>query len=141
MEILYAVTLARGIRGFNVFMLVGGENPAGFENGTGREYDLDAPIGRSGEVRPHAAVLRASCESSGRSSRSFLPPSRCATHAGLVHAVRERGIGRWSREFADAGAAMTGIFSSGDFGLSSAQSLSALLTLANVSWGRWTGAQ
>ena len=37
--------------------------------------------------------------------------------------------------FADVRAAMSGMFSMGDLGLSSAPSLAALLTLANVSWG------
>ena len=137
MEILYAVTLARGIRGFNVFMLVGGENPAGFENGTGREYDLDAPIGRSGELRPHAAVLARQL----RVVRAIEPELLAAeplrdTWLASCHVPYESAAlvaGRGG--FADVAAAVTGIFSSGDFGLSNAQSLSALLTLANVSWG------
>jgi beta-galactosidase len=136
MEMLYAVTLARGIRGFNVFMLIGGENPAGFENGTGREYDLDAPIGRSGELRPHAAVLARQM----RVVRAIEPellaaePLRdtwLACHVPYESAALVAGRGG----FADAAAAVTGMFSSGDFGLSNAPSLSALLTLANVSWG------
>lgn len=136
MEMLYAVTLARGVRGFNVFMLVGGENPAGFENGTGREYDLDAPIGREGELRPHAAVLARQL----RVVRAIEPellaaePLRdtwLACHVPYESAALVAG----RSGFADVAAAMTGIFSSGDFGLSNAPSLSALLTLANVSWG------
>lgn len=136
MEMLYAVTLARGIRGFNIFMLVGGENPAGFENGTGREYDLDAPIGRSGELRPHAAVLARQM----RVVRAIEPellaaePLRdtwLACHVPYESAALVAGRG----SFADVAAAVTGIFSSGDFGLSNVPSLSALLTLANVSWG------
>ncbi len=136
MELLYAVTLARGVRGFNIFMLVGGENPAGFENGTGREYDLDAPIGYRGELRPHAEVLRRQL----RIVRAIEPellaadPIRdtwLASYTPYESAALVAGRG----EFADAGGAMTGLFSSGDFGLSNAQSLSALLTLANVSWG------
>ena len=136
MEILYAVTLARGIRGFNIFMLVGGENPAGFENGTGREYDLDAPIGRSGELRPHAAVLARQMRVVRAIEAELLAaePLRdtwIAWHVPYESAALVAGRGA----FADAGAAVTDIFSSGDFGLSNAPSLSALLTLSNVSWG------
>ena len=136
MEILYAVTLARAIRGFNIFMLVGGENPAGFENGTGREYDLDAPVGANGELRPHAAVLARQM----RVVRSIevellaaepLRDTWLACHVPYESAALVAGRGG----FADAGAAVTGMFSNGDFGLSNAASLSALLTLANVSFG------
>jgi len=136
MEILYAVTLARAIRGFNIFMLVGGENPAGFENGTGREYDLDAPIGANGELRQHATVLARQM----RVVRAIEPellaaePLRdtwLACHVPYESAALVAGRGG----FADAGAAVTGMFSSGDFGLSNAASLSALLTLSNVSFG------
>ena len=136
MEMLYAVTIARGIRGFNIFMLVGGENPAGFENGTGREYDLDAPIGLHGELRPHAAVLARQM----RVVRAIEPellraqPLRdtwIACHVPYESAALVAGRG----VFGDAGAAVTGMFSNGDFGLSNAPSLSALLTLSGVSWG------
>ena len=136
MEMLYAVTIARGIRGFNIFMLVGGENPAGFENGTGREYDLDAPIGLEGEIRPHAAVLARQM----RVVRAIEPellgaePLRdtwiaCYVPYESAALVAGRGV------FGDTGAAVTGMFSNGDFGLSNAPSLSALLTLSGVSWG------
>lgn len=136
MEMLYAVTLARGIRGFNIFMLVGGANPAGFENGTGREYDLDAPIGLGGELRPHAAVLKRQLQVVRAIEAELLAaePLRdtwLACHVPYESAALVGGRGG----FADMGAAVTGIFSSGDFGLSNAPSLSALLTLANVSWG------
>jgi beta-galactosidase len=136
MEMLYAVTLARGIRGFNIYMLVGGENPAGFENGTSREYDLDAPIGAEGELRPHAEVLARQL----RVVRAIEPellaaePLRdtwLACYVPYESAALVAGRGA----FADAGAAVTGMFSSGDFGLSNVSSLSALLTLADVSWG------
>ncbi len=136
MEWLYAVTLARGIRGFNIFMLVGGENPAGYELGTGRAYDLDAPIGLDGALRPHAKVL-------ARQIRVVR-----AVEAELVTAepLRDTWIGFYTPYesaslvggrgvFADARGMVSGLFSSGDFGLSSALSLPALLTLANVSWG------
>ncbi len=136
MEMLYGVTLARGIRGFNIFMLVGGENPIGYANGTGREYDLDAPVGANGELRPHAEVLARQL----RVVRALEPellaaePLRdtwLACHVPYESAALVAGRGT----FADAGAAMTGMFSSGDFGLANASSLSALLTLAGVSWG------
>ena len=136
MEWLYAVTLARGIRGFNVYMLVGGENPPGYELGTGREYDLDAPIGFEGQLRPHAAVLARQIRVARAIEAELLAaePLRdtwiaCHTPYEAAAMVGGRGV------FADIAEAASGLFSSGDFGMSTAPSLSALLTLANVSWG------
>lgn len=58
MEMLYALTIARGIRGISYFMMVGGENPAGYEHISGRGYDISAPISPDGHERPHCAVIR-----------------------------------------------------------------------------------
>lgn len=136
MEMLYAVTIARAVREFNIFMLIGGVNPPGYENGTGSEYDLDAPIGRDGTLRPHAAVLARQM----RIVRALEPellaavPLRDTWLASYVPYESAALVGGRAG-FDDVGAAMQGIFSSGDFGLSNAQSLTALLSLANVSWG------
>ena len=136
MEWLYAVTLARGIRGFNVFMLVGGTNPPGYELGTGRDYDLDAPIGREGELRPHAAVLARQVRVTRAIEAELLAAEPLRdTWIGFYTAYESAALAGGNGAFADVQAAMAGIFSAGDLGLSSAPSLSALLTLANVSWG------
>ncbi len=136
MEWLYAVTLARGIRGFNVYMLVGGENPPGYELGTGREYDLDAPIGRDGRLRPHAAVLARQIRVTRAVETALLTaePLRdawVACNSSYEAAAMVGGKGA----FADVEAALDGIFSTGNMGMSGATSLTALLTLSGVSWG------
>ena len=79
METLYAVTLARGIRGWNIYMLVGGQNPPGYELGTGREYDLGAPIGMGGDLRPHAAVLARQVRVVRAIERELVTRNPCAT--------------------------------------------------------------
>ncbi len=137
MEMLYGTTIARGIRGWNISnMLVGGQNPAGYELGTGREYDLDAPIGLAGERRPHADVLRRQMRVVRALETELIAaePLRDTWIAGYLpyEAAAQQGI---SGAFADARAAMEGIFSFGDIGLSIAPSLTALLTLAGASWG------
>lgn len=135
MEWLYAVTLARGIRGFNVFMLVGGQNPPGFELSTGREYDLDAPIGTAGQLRPHAAVLARQIRVTRAIEAELLAAEPLRDTWIACYTPYESASLVGGGVFADTRAAVAGIFSSGDFGQSSALSLSALLTLANVSWG------
>jgi beta-galactosidase len=136
METLYAVTLARAIRGFNIYMLVGGQNPPGYELGTGREYDLDAPIGRDGNVRPHAAVLERQIQVVRAIEQELLraEPLRDTWVAGYLPNEAAAAVDG-SGALGDTRAAMAGIFSFGDIGLSGAQSLTALLTLAGVSWG------
>jgi len=136
MEMLYAVTLARGIRGFNVYMLVGGENPPGYELGTGRNYDVDAPIGIDGVERPHAAVLARVM----RVIRAVEPGIMVAeplrdTMIGCYVPYESAALVGADGAFVDAAAAMNGIFSWGDIGLSNVPSLTALLTLSGASWG------
>ncbi len=136
MEMLYAITVARGIRGFNIYMLLGGQNPPGYELGTGRAYDLDAPIGLAGELRPHAGVLRRHLRVVRAVEAELLAaePLRDTWIGGYLpyEAAAQQGS---TGAYADARAAMDGIFSFGDIGLSIAPSLSALLTLAGASWG------
>ena len=136
MEQLYAVTLARAVRGFNIYMLVGGENPPGFELGTGRDYDIGAPIGLRGEVRPHAHVLARHIRVIHAIEPELLTaePLRdtwLACYAPYESAALAGGTGGYR----DAAAAMSGMFSAGELGLSNSSSLTALLTLAGVSWG------
>ncbi|MDP9296721.1 MAG: beta-galactosidase, partial [Actinomycetota bacterium] len=136
MELLYAVTVARGIKGVNFFMMVGGRNPAGFENVTGRGYDISAPIAADGSTRPHADVI-------GKLSRVLE-----AGGASLLDAqpLRDTWIGCWVpyeraaivggegplRELADV---LSTTWNGGDMGLSDAASLPALMTLGSVSYG------
>ncbi len=136
METLYAVTLARGIRGWNIYMLVGGQNPPGYELGTGREYDLGAPIGMGGDLRPHAAVLARQVRVVRAIERELVTaePLRDTWIAAYLPYEGAAVVGG-AGAFADARAAMDGVFSFGDIGLSNAPSLTALLTLAGVSWG------
>jgi beta-galactosidase len=57
MEVLYALTVARGMRGINYFMMVGGANPRGFEGHTGAEYDVSSPIAADGAHGPQYDVI------------------------------------------------------------------------------------
>ncbi len=136
MEQLYAVTLARGIRGFNVFMLVGGENPPGYELGSGRGYDLDAPIAADGRLRAHATVLARQIRATRAIEDVLLAAEPLRdTWIGCYTPYESAALVGGRAAFADVGAALGGMFSNGDFGLSNANSLSVLLSLANVSWG------
>jgi len=58
MEVLYLLTLAHGINGLNFYMMVGGENPPGYTMKIGPSYDISAPIGMNGELRPHYPVIQ-----------------------------------------------------------------------------------
>jgi len=58
MEVLYLLTLAHGINGLNFYMMVGGENPPGYTVKIGPSYDISAPIGMKGELRPHYPVIQ-----------------------------------------------------------------------------------
>ena len=53
MEELYRLVIAEGIKGLNYYMIAGGENPPEFVLSNGRSYDISAPIGYQGEIRPH----------------------------------------------------------------------------------------
>ncbi len=136
MELLYALTVARGIKGFNIFMLVGGENPPGYENMTGSHYDIWAPVSKKGELRPHAAALR----HIARVVRTYEPcllgaePLRdvwwgCYTPYETAMLVGGDGA------LADVAFAMKYLIPSGEHGLSNESSLQALLTLSSVSLG------
>lgn len=135
MELLYGLTVARGIRGLNYYMMTGGTNPKGFEHITGAEYDLDAPIAKDGTTRPHYDVIgkvsRIMGGWLGRRLESAVP-------------VRDVWIGCYAPyEMAavTGGAAvlgMTGLaetFDGGDIGMSAADSLPTLMALNSVSFG------
>jgi beta-galactosidase len=134
MELLYGVTLARGIRGINLFMAVGGENPRGYENLTGREYDLGAPIALDGTRRPNFDTL------------AKTTATMVATADALAAAtpLRDVWVGCYVEYESAALVAGDALFdrsalnawcSNGDIGLSDAPTMQALLTLSDVSFG------
>ncbi len=135
MELLYALTVARGIRGINYFMMVGGTNPSGFENATGSEYDIDAPIGKDGQRRPHRDVIHKLSRIVKTSEPTIMSaeplrdvwigcyvPYEAAALVDVDDVVFDRD-------------ALQSTFSMGDMGLSDAPSLFALLALNSVSLG------
>jgi beta-galactosidase len=136
MELLYAVTVARGIKGVNFFMMVGGRNPAGFENVTGRGYDISAPIAADGTTRPHADVI----------GKLFRLVETGGPSLLAAEPLRDTWIGCWvpyERAAIVGGTGPLGqladvlatTWNGGDMGLSDAASLPALMTLGSVSFG------
>lgn len=134
MELLYALTVARGIQGINYFMLVGGQNPPGFENLTGSEYDISAPISASAQTRPHYQVIKKLSQVVHAAEPEIL----------AAEPVRDIWLGCYVPYESAALSATAGIldlatitetFSNGDIGQSEASSLAALLGLASISFG------
>lgn len=133
MEMLYATTVARGMKGINFFMMIGGRNPAGYENNTGAYYDASAPVAVDGSTRPHYATI----SKLARVVSAFGPDLLEATP------MYDTAIGCWSGY---EGAAMAGaaflydgwghqmLANMGDMGLADANSLGALMTLSSVSF-------
>jgi len=135
MELLYAMTVARGIKGINIYMMVGGENPAGFENVTGRGYDIGAPIAKDGSERPHAGVLRKLAKVIDAGGRALLDAEPLRdTWIGCL-ATLERAAIVGGDAMAAAAELLTTTFSGGDMGMSNASSLPALMVNASVSFG------
>jgi beta-galactosidase len=135
MELLYALTVARGIRGLNYYMMAGGTNPPGFEHITGAEYDLSAPIAKDGTTRPHYDVI-------GKVSR--IMGGWLGRRLADAVPVRDVWIGCYAPyEMAavtgsSAALGMTGLaetFDGGDIGMSAADSLPTLMALNSVSFG------
>lgn len=136
MELLYAVTVARGIKGFNIFTLVGGENPPGYENLTGTEYDVSAPIGLNGEERLHAATLRRLARLIRTNEQAILTaePLRDIWW-GCYTPYESAMLVGGEAALADVGWAMKYLINSGDHGMTDVTSLQALLTLSSISLG------
>ena len=135
MELLYALTVARGIRGLNYYMMAGGSNPAGFENITGAEYDIAAPISRSGEPRAHYDVI---------AKLSRVMGGWLGDRLASAQPLRDTWIGGYAPyEMASlTGAAdllgmsqLAEAFDGGDIGQSAANSLAALFAVNSVSFG------
>jgi beta-galactosidase len=136
MELLYAITVARGIKGINIFMMVGGENPPGFENVTGRGYDISAPIAKDGSERAHAGVLRKLAmviEAGGRALLDAEPLRD--TWIGCLATLERAAIVGGEGPMAAAAELLTTTFSGGEMGMSNASSLPALMANASVSFG------
>ena len=136
MELLYALTVARGIKGINIYMMVGGENPPGFENVTGRGYDIGAPIAKDGSERPHAGVLRKLAKIIEAGGRALLDAEPLRdTWIGCLATLERAALVGGEGPMAAAAELLTTTFSSGDMGMSNASSLPALMVNAGVSFG------
>jgi beta-galactosidase len=136
MEILYAVTVARGIKGINIYMLVGGENPPGFENVTGRGYDISAVISPDGTERPHAGVLRKLARVIEAAGPALLDgePARDVWLGQLASLERAALLGGHG-PLAEVGHLIGATFSNGDMGMGRESSLASLLAVSSVSFG------
>ena len=136
MELLYAITVARGIKGINIYMMVGGENPPGFENVTGRGYDISAPIAIDGSERPHAGVLRKLAkviEAGGEALLEGQAPRD--TWIGCLAPLERAAIVGGDGPMRDVAELLTTTFSGGEMGMSNAASLPSLMVVSSVSFG------
>jgi beta-galactosidase len=137
MEILWATTLARGIKGVNLYMAVGGDNPEGFEHRTGKTYDLSAPIGPDGTLRPHAHVLKRITKIINAADPIALAKAETSVDAWIAGSrlYEASALAGGLLAMGEPADAIHGLFSSGEIGLGDTPSLAALLALANVSAG------
>jgi beta-galactosidase len=135
MEMLYALTVARGIRGVSYYMMVGGKNPRGFENGTGSEYDISAPISAEGQRLPHYDVI---------SKLSQVVRGWLGERLVSGSVLRDTWVGCYqpyeamllSLQAEPAGfEGFRDAFSAGDIGQSKAASLASLMALNSISFG------
>jgi beta-galactosidase len=135
MEVLYALTVARGMRGINYYMMVGGANPRGFENGTGAEYDVATPISLSGERRPHYSVI---------SRLSRMVKGWMSEHLADAAVLRDVWIGcyqQYEAALCSAPEDLLGLsgfadaFNAGDIGGAEVPSLASLFALNSISFG------
>jgi len=136
MELLYAITVARGIKGINIYMMVGGENPPGFENVTGRGYDISAPIAIDGSERPHAGVLRKLAkviEAGGAALLDGQAPRD--TWIGCLASLERAAIVGGDGPMREVAELLTTTFSGGEMGMSNASSLPSLMAVSSVSLG------
>ena len=136
MELLYRLTVARGVKGFNIFMLVGGENPPGYEHLTGSHYDVSAPIGLGGEERLHAATLRQLARVIRASEPEIMAaePLRDAWWGNYTPYETGMLVGG-EGALGDVGFAMKYLIHNGEHGLADVTNLQALLTLSSASFG------
>ena len=136
MELLYAITVARGIKGINIYMMVGGENPPGFENVTGRGYDISAPIAKDGSERAHAGVLRKLAqviEAGGPALLDGQAPRD--TWIGCLAPLERAALVGGDGPMQEVAELLTTTFSGGEMGMSRASSLPSLMSVSSVSFG------
>lgn len=133
-ELVDALAVARGARGVNHYMAVGGANPPEYAGVTGENYDLWAPIGPEGERRPHLAPIA----KLSRMVRAWL-----ADDVADARPVSDLGIlvdPSWEAAVLSGAGAAFGVddlleqFDTGLLGLSDAASLPALLSLASIAF-------
>ena len=136
MELLYAITVARGIKGINIYMMVGGENPPGFENVTGRGYDISAPIAADGTERAHAGVLRKLAkviEAGGRALLDGEAPRD--TWIGCLAPLERAALVGGHGPMHEVAELLRTTFSGGEMGMGRAASLPSLMAVSSVSFG------
>ncbi len=143
MEVVYRLSIARGIRGFNYFMMVGGSNPPGFEGGTGSEYDIAAPIAADGHRRPHYDTIRR-LSSVIRASDPVISRAEPKRDVWIGCSVEYDAQSMGGAALAlDAWGIQT-LLPQGDMGMSEGCGVQALMSSRSVSWGcleleRWSG--
>ncbi|MDA8356333.1 MAG: beta-galactosidase [Actinomycetota bacterium] len=133
MELLYALTAIRGVRGMNFYMMVGGKNPPGFENETGSEYDICAPISVEGKRRPHfdtvAKIVRVM-----RTMEPEIHEMRPLIDVSIgVHLDYDAASMGGAALALDAWGLQT-LLPQGEMGLSSSAGLQSLLATSSISW-------
>lgn len=136
MEMLYAATIARGIRGISYFMMVGGQNPAGYEHISGRGYDISAPIAPDGRERPHCAVIRklARIIDTAESVILAAEPSR-DVWCGYYLPYEPCAIAGAHGSMTGARELVQEVFFAGDMGTSSTPTVQTLMALSCVTQG------
>jgi beta-galactosidase len=134
MAVLYRLTIARGIRGMNFFMMVGGANPVGYENDTGTEYDIDAPIAADGHTRPHYEVVRTVARLA-RGNENVLAEAEPLRDVWIGCSVPYDAQSLSGAALAlDAWGIQT-LLPQGEMGLSDVDGLQPLMAGCSVSWG------
>lgn len=133
MEMLYALTVARGVRGISYYMMVGGTNPAGYENETGATYDIAAPIAADGSRRPHFATIEKLSRVVRASEAAILaarPLYDVAVGAVVDYDSASMGGAALAVDVWGPGT----IVSHGDMGLSESNGVTTLFATSSVSW-------
>ncbi|MHB8219745.1 MAG: beta-galactosidase [Acidimicrobiales bacterium] len=133
MELLYALSIARGVRGMNFYMMVGGKNPPGFENETGEEYDICAPIAVDGRRRPHLPTI-VKLGQVVRAAEPELHEMDALVDVTIgVHLDYDAASMGGAALTVDAWGLQT-LLPQGEMGLSSAAGLPSLFATSSISW-------
>lgn len=133
MEMLYALTVARGVRGISYYMMVGGTNPAGYENETGATYDIAAPIAADGSRRPHFATIE-KLSRVVRASEPAILGARPLYDVAVGAVVHYDSVSMGGAAFAVDAWGPGILVSHGDMGLSESNGLTTLFATTSVSW-------